>query len=156
MRSKLGLDAGLVASCREVAAEIARCCKAHRRSHHGVSGAHGRSPDGFDVPLANVLIDRVHEQRGLACWLGNAIIATGPEPLEIAKLAGAREVDLCGLRRSDDDLIGRIFRQRASAALEKVRASRADRAAFCASLGRDDDRPGRRPELWVLTTTGNV
>lgn len=120
--------------------------------------------DDLDVPLPNVLVDRVQEHgglgRGLAYWLGNAIIATGAEPLEIAKVVGAGELDLCALPTADDEQIRQTIRRHAAAALEKIRGTRAERSAFRASLDGDRDGDGSRraktPEIYVLTATGNV
>jgi beta-lysine 5,6-aminomutase alpha subunit len=58
------------------------------------------------VPLPNVLVDHVHERgglgRGIAHWLGNAMIQTGRTPQQIAEAVSAEELDLCALepRRS--------------------------------------------------------
>ncbi|MEU1587130.1 lysine 5,6-aminomutase subunit alpha [Micromonospora sp. NPDC005710] len=164
MRSKLGLDVGLADSCREVAAEIARDVGQRTAGRTTVSvertiarllGVDG--VDALDVPLPNVLVDQIEEHgglaRGLAYWLGNAIIATGAEPLEIAKLVGAGELDFLNLPLAEDHRIRQTIRQHAAAALEKIRGTRAERATFRASLDSGTAAP---VETYVLTATGNV
>lgn len=165
MRPKLALDAGLVDSCRGLAARIARNVSERTASRTttsiertvarllGVDGV-----DAHDVPLPNVLVDQVSERgelgRGLAYWLGNAIIETGLDPMEIAKRVGAGELNLCDLEPADDELIRDTIRNNARSSLERIAANRAERARFSASCG--DPQTEQVPQAYVLTATGNV
>lgn len=87
MRSKLGLDAGLVRSCRAAAARVAgqvaeatagRTTVAVERTVARMLGVDGVDPN--DVPLPNALVDHVADfdglPRGVAAWVGNAMVAT--------------------------------------------------------------------------------
>ncbi|CAL9632235.1 Lysine 5,6-aminomutase alpha subunit [Streptomyces sp. enrichment culture] len=164
MRSKLGLDAALVTSCREAATAIAReagertaglTTTSVERAVARLLGVDGVDGDG--VPLPNVLVEKVHDQgelgRGLAYWLGNAVIATGAEPAEIARRVGAGELDLCALPRADLARIEVTIAEHAGRALERIEAARAERNALRARLG---GRQAPYPEIYVLTATGNV
>jgi beta-lysine 5,6-aminomutase alpha subunit len=86
--SKLDLDPGVVAACRQAAKQIAeqvgeqiagRTTVSVERSVTRLLGVDGA--DSLDVPLPNVLVDHVQEHgglgRGVAFWLGNAMLQTG-------------------------------------------------------------------------------
>ena len=85
MRSKLDLDPGVVAACRQAARQIADEVAERTAGHTTVSversvtrllGVDGANH--LDAPLPNVLVDHVHERggldRGIAHWLGNAML----------------------------------------------------------------------------------
>ncbi|MGI5163163.1 lysine 5,6-aminomutase subunit alpha TIM-barrel domain-containing protein [Spirillospora sp. CA-253888] len=166
MRSKLDLDRALVESCREAAREIARQVEARTAGLTTVSveravarllGVDG--VDAVDVPLPNVLVDRVHERgglgRGLAHWLGNAVVATGWAPTEIAKLVAAGELDLCSLPEAEPERLREAAETHAREALARIRGSWTERAALRERLSGTERPPGY-PEIYVLTATGNV
>jgi len=167
MQSKLGLDVGLVDSCREAAAHIARDVSVRIAGRTTVSVertvARLLGIDGVDamgVPLPNVLVDRLNARgelgRGLAYWLGNAIIATGEDPRQIAERVNTDELDLTRLPRADHARVKQTIGTYARSALTGIEAIRAEREAFRVSLGHDGDRSGLPAEAYVLTATGNV
>lgn len=94
--SKLNLDQKLIHSSRNAAKVIADDVQKFIDEHTttstertiarllGVDGV-----DEIDKPLPNVLIDNIKEggglERGIAYWLGNAVVQTGDQPQEIAE-----------------------------------------------------------------------
>src|SRR5271165_6539192 len=98
--SKLGLDPGVVAACRQAARQIAeqvseqvagRTTVSVERSVTRLLGVDGA--DALEVPLPNVLVDHVNDRgglpRGIAPWLGNAMLQTERSPQEIAEAVSA-------------------------------------------------------------------
>jgi beta-lysine 5,6-aminomutase alpha subunit len=103
--SKLDLDPGVVAACRQAARQIADGVAERIAGHTTVSversvtrmlGVDGAND--LDVPLPNVLVDHVHDRgglgRGIAYWLGNAMLQSGRTPQQIAEAVSAGEMDL--------------------------------------------------------------
>ena len=108
MTSKLDLDPGVVAACREAATQIAaqvseqiagRTTVSVERSVTRLLGVDGAND--LEAPLPNVLVDHVQQGgglgRGIAHWLGNAMLQTGRSPQQIAEAVDARELDLFAL-----------------------------------------------------------
>ena len=121
--SKLDLDPGVVAACRQ-AARADRRAGAERIAGHttvsversvtrllGVDGA-----DELEAPLPNVLVDHVQDGgglgRGVAYWLGNAMLQTGRSPQQIAEAVSARRARPVRARRSRPRIRGRDPRAR--------------------------------------------
>ncbi len=109
--SKLDLDPGIVAACRQAARKITDDVLERIDGHTTVSversvtrllGVDGAN--GLDVPLPNVLVDHVHDGgglgRGIAHWLGNAMLQTDRTPQQIAEAVSAGELDLLSLASS--------------------------------------------------------
>ncbi len=109
--SKLDLDPGVVAACRGAARQISDDVIKRIDGHTTVSversitrllGVDGAND--LDVPLPNVLVDHVHDGgglgRGIAHWLGNAMLHTGRTPQQIAEAVSAGELDLLTLASS--------------------------------------------------------
>jgi beta-lysine 5,6-aminomutase alpha subunit len=165
MRPKLALNTDLIDSCRELAARIAadmseriadRTTTSIERTVARLLGIDG--VDANDVPLPNVLVDRLVERgelgRGLAYWLGSAIISTRWEPMEIAKRVAVGELDLCDIEPADGDRIREVMRRHAGSSLNRISSERAARRRFAA--GTEEVDPGPLPQIYVLTATGNV
>jgi beta-lysine 5,6-aminomutase alpha subunit len=164
MTSKLDLDPGLVASCREAAAEVAREVGERVAGATTVSvermvvrllGVDG--VDAFEVPLPNVVVDHVHHQgkldRGIAFWLGRAMVQTGLSPQELAEAVAAGEVDLCDHENADPEQAAKLITDTTQAALSRIAKERAERREWTGTL---EWGPDGRPERYVLTATGNV
>ena len=96
MTSKLNLDQKVIDSARAHAKNIAESMQEFINAHTTVStertivrllGIDG--VDDVERPLPNVLVDAVKEAgglpRGVAYWIGNAIVRTGKNPQEIAE-----------------------------------------------------------------------
>ncbi|HST33266.1 MAG TPA: lysine 5,6-aminomutase subunit alpha, partial [Solirubrobacteraceae bacterium] len=85
-RGKLDLDPGVIASCREAASQIAaqvsqeiagKTTVSVERTITRLLGVDGVNE--LDAPLPNVLVDHVRDRgeldKGIAYWLGNALLA---------------------------------------------------------------------------------
>ena len=96
MKEQLSLDQGKVRQARELAHSIALQVQEDIRKHTTVTiertvarlfGIDGTDQDG--IPLANILVDQVNRagllDRGIAFWLGNALVALGQAPQQIAE-----------------------------------------------------------------------
>ncbi|HEU4702888.1 MAG TPA: lysine 5,6-aminomutase subunit alpha [Conexibacter sp.] len=162
MRSKLGLDAGLVHSCRAAAARVARqvaeatagrTTVAVERTVARTLGIDGVDP--HDVPLPNALVDHVADfdglARGVAAWVGNAMVQTERSAAEVAVAVGAGELSLGELPWAEREAIERAVGEAHEATLSAMRARCAQRDALREELG---EQP--QPHRYVLTATGNV
>src|SRR5476649_1489765 len=106
MASKLDLDPGVIASCRDAAAQIAsqvgeeiagKTTVSVERTVARLLGVDG--VNGLDAPLPNVLIDHVADRgelgKGIGYWLGNALLDDGSRsPQQIAEAVDAGKLDL--------------------------------------------------------------
>ncbi|HEV7772704.1 MAG TPA: lysine 5,6-aminomutase subunit alpha [Conexibacter sp.] len=162
MRSKLGLDAGLVRSCRAAAARVAaqvaeatagRTTVAVERTVARMLGVDGVDP--HDVPLPNALVDHVADfdgiPRGVAAWVGNAMVQTDRSAPEVAAAVGDGSLSLGELSWADREAIERAVADAHEKTLAAMRARCAERDALREQLG---EQP--RPHRYVLTATGNV
>jgi beta-lysine 5,6-aminomutase alpha subunit len=161
MDSKLDLDVGLVESCRQLAAQIADRMTAEMAGKTTVSvertvtrflGVDGISE--LDVPLPNVLVDHVQDRdglgRGIAYWLGNAMLQTGRSVQEIAAAVGANELDLLALPQGEDGEVREIVTSECERRVSEVSRRMDDRRVLRERLG------GPPPLRYMLSGTGNV
>jgi beta-lysine 5,6-aminomutase alpha subunit len=161
-QGKLNLDPGVIAACRQAAAKIAeqvgeqiagRTTVSVERSVTRLLGVDGA--DALEVPLPNVLVDHVHEQgrlgRGIAYWLGNAMLQTERRPQQIAEGVSAGELDLLALETAEDGAIHARVIEECQARLSEISGRFEQRAAMRERLG---DRHGTL--RYVLTATGDV
>ena len=108
MTSKLNLDQNVIASARNHAKNIAESMQEFINAHTTVStertvlrllGVDG--VDDVERPLPNVLVDAIKDggglPKGIAYWIGNAIIKTGKTPQEIADAVSLGELDIMKL-----------------------------------------------------------
>jgi len=108
MKSKLNLDPKVIDSARSSAARIAESMQTFIDRHTTVStertvlrllGVDG--VDDVDTPLPNVVVDAIEDggglPRGVAYWIGNAMVQTGFNPQTIAEKMAAGELDLMKL-----------------------------------------------------------
>jgi beta-lysine 5,6-aminomutase alpha subunit len=163
--SKLDLDPGVVAACREAATQIAgqvseqiagRTTVSVERSVTRLLGVDGAND--LEAPLPNVLVDHVQEGgglgRGVAYWLGNAMLRTGRSPQQIAEAVDARELDLFaldGAEPAQDGAIQAHVTEACAARLREIARRFDERRAMRERLG---DAP--TPLRYVLTATGDV
>jgi beta-lysine 5,6-aminomutase alpha subunit len=161
MESKLDLDAGLVEACREAARGIADRMAAETADRTTLSVersvARFLGVDGItelDVPLPNVLIEHVHDGgglgRGIAHWIGNAMIETGRDAQQIAEAVGAGELDLLALPPAGEGAIRRLIDEECTRRMAAVRR-RTD-----ARREQRELLSGPPPLRYVLSATGNV
>jgi beta-lysine 5,6-aminomutase alpha subunit len=160
--SKLDLDPGVVAACREAAKQIAaqvserianRTTVSVERSVTRLLGVDGAND--LEAPLPNVLVDHVHDGgglgRGVAYWLGNAMLQTGHTPRRISEGVNAGELDLLGLERAEDGAVRERVTAECAARLNEITVRFDERRAMRERLG---DAPA--PLRYVLTATGDV
>ena len=144
---KLDLDPGVIASCRAAAAQIAEQVGAEIDGKTTVSvertvarllGVDGANE--LDAPLPNVLVDHVRDRgelgRGIAYWLGNALLHDDESPgtpQQIAEAVDAGELDLCALPRAQDGAIHERITRECEQRLSEIAAAHGRRGASCAS-----------------------
>ena len=144
--AKLDLDPGIIAACRQAAAQIAgqvgerdrqqddRLGRADVASLIGVDGA-----NELEAPFPNVLVDHVRDRgelgRGIAYWLGNALL-DDERPLTAADRRGvdAGKLDLCALPRAQTRTRSASGSPGLRAAPERDRSAHGRSAASCASV----------------------
>jgi beta-lysine 5,6-aminomutase alpha subunit len=168
---KLDLDPGVVAACRTAARQIAdqvgeqiagRTTVSAERSVTRLLGVDGANQ--LDAPLPNVLVDHVHDGgglgRGIAYWLGNAMLQTGRSPQQIAEAVDAGELDLLTLASSPQGEAAeeRAIREHVIAEtgrrLGEISGRFEQRQAMRERL--DSSSTGPTPLRYVLTATGDV
>jgi beta-lysine 5,6-aminomutase alpha subunit len=169
--SKLDLDPGVVAACRTAARQIAdqvgeqiagRTTVSVERSVTRLLGVDGAN--ALDAPLPNVLVDHVHDGgglgRGVAYWLGNAMLQTGRSPQQIAEAVDASELDLFALASSPQgEAAGeRAIREHVIAEtgrrMGEIGGRFEQRQAMRERLDSSTSKP--TPLRYVLTATGDV
>ncbi len=165
---KLDLDPGVIDACREAARRIAaqvaeqtagRTTVSVERSVTRLLGVDG--VNDLDAPLPNVLVEHVQAGgglgRGVAYWLGAAMLRTGRSPQQLAEAVDAGELDLLAVASpADGELADEgAIRERVSgecaARLSEIRGRFDERRAMRERLG---DAPA--PLRYVLTATGDV
>src|SRR5271166_4734916 len=160
MDSKLDLDVGVVESCRQAAARIAQRLAAETAGRTTVSVERTVTRflvvDGIsalEIPLPNVLVDHVRDGgglgRGVAYWLGNAMLQTGLTPQRISEGVNARELDLLGLERAEEGAVRERVTAECAARLAEIAARFDERRAMRERLGE-----AAAPLRYVLTATG--
>jgi beta-lysine 5,6-aminomutase alpha subunit len=161
--SKLDLDPGVIASCREAASQIAaqvggeiagKTTVSVERTVARLLGVDG--VNGLDAPLPNVLVDHVADRgelgRGIGYWLGNALLDDADRsPQQIAQDIDSGQLDLCALPRAQDGAIRARITQECEAAVAKIHGRTRERHELREHLGESPP-----PLRYVLTATGNV
>lgn len=162
MKSKLNLDPKVVDSARNCAARIARSTQDFIDTHTTVSTERTvlrfLEVDGVDEvenPLPNVVIDHIKEAgglpRGVAYWIGNAMIQTGLEPQQIAEKVSAGELKLTELPTVSSEEAEEAIMPIVERTLKRIREQTAKRNEYLETIGE-----GRRPYLYVIVATGNI
>jgi beta-lysine 5,6-aminomutase alpha subunit len=163
MSSKLDLDPGLIASCRQAATQIAagvgektanRTTVSVERTVARLLGVDGAND--LDAPLPNVLVDHVSDHgelgRGIAYWLGNAMLDDDARTAQqIAEAVDSQTLDLCALPRAQDDAIRARITQACEERLAEIGRNMQERRRRRERLGESPP-----PLRYVLTATGNV
>jgi beta-lysine 5,6-aminomutase alpha subunit len=163
MSSKLDLDPGVIAECRQAASVIAaqvaeqiagKTTVSVERTITRLLGVDGANE--LEAPLPNVLVDHVRDQgelgKGIAYWLGNALLAdAGATPQTIAEAVNRSDLDLTNLPRAADDAIGMRVMRECEQRIERMSAAMAERRELRDRLGEHPP-----PLRYVLTATGNV
>lgn len=162
MESKLNLDPKVIAHARNSAAQIADSMQGFIDEHSTVTVertvARLLGIDGIDEierPLPNVVVDNIKEggglERGIAYWIGNAMVQTKKEPQDIAEAVSRGEIDLTQVEKQDDKAIYDAIYEIAQKTTERVRKNREKREDYLKNLGE-----GPQPYLYVIVATGNI
>jgi len=164
-QSKLNLDPGVIAACRQAATRIAEQVAAQTAGKTTVSversitrllGVDGA--DALEAPLPNVLVDHVHDRgrlgRGIAHWLGNAMLQTERSPQQIAEAVSAGQLDLLALEQAEDAAVNARVLEECQVRLAEISSRFEQRTAMRERLG--DRRDPALPLRYVLTATGDV
>ncbi|MHB8234260.1 MAG: lysine 5,6-aminomutase subunit alpha [Solirubrobacteraceae bacterium] len=163
MNSKLNIDLGIVASCRAAASAIAgqvseeiagKTTVSVERTIVRLLGVDGAND--VEAPLPNVLVDHVRDRgelgRGVAYWVGNALLADpDATPQSLAEAVDRGELDLCGLPRAADDAVGMRVMRECEQRIVAMNEQTAWRHELRERLGESEP-----PLRYVLTATGNV
>ncbi len=162
MKSKLNLDAKVVDSARQHAANIAHDMQDFIDRHTTVStertivrllGIDG--VDEVDNPLPNVVVDHIKEAgalpTGAAYLIGNAIVQTGKAPQEIAEEVAAGKLNLLELPTCSVEEAGEALKPAIKATFERIDMQKAKRAEYLATIGE-----GKEPYIYVIVATGNI
>ena len=162
MTSKLNLDQNVIASARNHAKNIAESMQEFINAHTTVStertvlrllGVDG--VDDVERPLPNVLVDAIKDggglPKGIAYWIGNAIIKTGKSPQEIAEAVSLGELDIMKLEPVSREEARKAIEPYVEEALAKIRKQTAKREEYLATIGE-----GKKPYLYVIVATGNI
>ena len=162
MKSKLNLDPKVVESARAHARNIAHDMQDFIDRHTTVStertilrllGVDGI--DDVETPLPNVVVDHVKEAgglpRGVAYWMGNAMIQTGLKPQEIAEKVATGELDITKLDTASREEAEAAIMPIVHESLHKIKEQSKKRLEYLDKLGE-----GRQPYLYVIVATGNI
>lgn len=162
MKSKLNLDPKVVDSARTHAANIAKDMQEFIDRHTTVStertilrllGVDG--VDDVETPLPNLVVDQIKEAgglpRGVAYWMGNAMIQTGKSPQEIAEDMAAGKLEITKLATASAKEAEEAIMPLVHESLKKIKAQTAKRNEYLATIGE-----GSEPYLYVIVATGNI
>lgn len=163
MEGKLNLDQSLIKRGREAAKRIAAQIQAEiilpnttvtvERTVLRLLGVDG--VDSQDVPLPNVVVEQVHQggelDKGIAYWLGNAIVAKDLSAQEVAEAVAQREFHLLEVPTVSDLEIKGVITELAQNRVAIIDERCQDRVKLQAELG-----VGRTPMLYVIVATGNI
>ncbi|MDO4545940.1 MAG: lysine 5,6-aminomutase subunit alpha [Bacillota bacterium] len=162
MKSKLNLDPKVIDSARSCAGRIAESMQEFIDRHTTVStertvlrllGVDG--VDDVETPLPNIVVDQIKDAgglpRGVAYWMGNAMIQTGKTPQEIAEEMAAGNLDITKLplasaKEAEEKIMPTVLD-----ALKTIREQTEKRNKYLETIGE-----GRRPYLYVIVATGNI
>jgi beta-lysine 5,6-aminomutase alpha subunit len=161
--NKLNIDFGIVASCRAAASAIAgqvseeiagKTTVSVERTIVRLLGVDGAND--VEAPLPNVLVDHVRDRgelgRGIAYWVGNALLADpGATPQSLAEAVDRGELDLVQLPRAADEAIGMRVMRECEQRVVAINEQTAVRHELRERLGESEP-----PLRYVLTATGNV
>ena len=162
LNSKLDIDPGVVRACREAAGQVAAGV-AERIAHKttvsvertvtrllGVDGV-----NDLEIPLPNALVENVHDHgglgKGIAYWLGNAMIQTSRSPQQVAEAVGARELNLLELPLAQEAAISERVRSECARRMDAIASGMRERRALRERIGESPP-----PLRYVLTATGDV
>ena len=161
-KSKLGLDQRKVDRARELARMIAEDVQSFADGYTTVAVERTicrlLGIDGVDenqVPLPNVVVDSLKGAgvlgQGVMFYMGNAMVATGKTPQEIAEAVSAGTLDLTKVPVADRKKAEAALEPVITGSVERIRARRKRRESYLQTLGE-----GKKPYLYIIVATGNI
>lgn len=162
MEGKLNLDRNMIDRARCAARHIAEELQGHINAHTTTAiertvarllGIDGVDPS--DVPLPNVVVDQVFKggelARGIAYWIGNAMVYYNYTPQEIAEEVGRGNLNLLEVPAQDPEAIKGAIDNLAAKMADYIKERRAERERLMRELGLNTN-----PFLYVIVATGNI
>ncbi len=162
MHNKLDLDQVKVKLARDTAGKIADRLHSWIGSYTtttteraaarllGIDGV-----DKGDIPLANVMVDKLQEagclDRGLVPWLAKAVLSREESPQEIAEGLSEGQFEISSIPDISDQKWREIADTLAEEAAAKIRATREKREEK-----KNKAAAPNKPLLYVIVATGNV
>ncbi len=162
LQEKLHVDKDLVARCRKASRLIADGIQVHinRNTTSSVERTVARflGVDGVDdegTPLPNILVDNVKKSgrlgRGIFYWIGNAVLHTGKNPADIARMVQKGQLKPSELEERPEEEVRRVMEPYVATTLSHIQAQRDTRRAEL------QEKPsGPEPWLYVIVATGNI
>ncbi|MFX1374199.1 MAG: lysine 5,6-aminomutase subunit alpha [Promethearchaeota archaeon] len=161
-KSKLNLDFSIVEKARKTAKDIALETQKFIDQHttttiertvcrlFGIDGV-----DEFEVPLPNILVDKIEKENGLgtgvAVYIGNAILHTNLSPQEIAEKVAEEKLELTKFPLKDISEIKATANVIAQEQLALITEKKKRRNELLRKYG---DKEG--PLIYVIVATGNI
>lgn len=162
MTSKLNLDPSLIEEGRKAARKIAEDVQSYIDGHATVTvertilrllGIDGI--DEVDQPLPNVVVNHIREGGGLetgaAYWIGNAMVATGKNPQEIAEAVSEGSMNLLEIEAQPQGEVQAVITRKAEEMVERIRENRKTRETLINEWGE-----GPKPYLYLIVASGNI
>ena len=161
-KSKLGLDQKKVDKARSLARTIAEDVQSFVEGYTTVAVERTvcrlLGVDGVDenqVPLPNVVVDSLRSAgvlgQGVMFYIGNAMVATGKTPQEIAEAVSEGSLDLTKIKISDKKLVDAALQPVIDSSINRIRTRRGRREEYLRTLGE-----GSKPYLYIIVATGNI
>ncbi len=161
-KSKLGLDQRKVDRARQLARAIAEDVQSFADGYTTVAVERTicrlLGIDGVDenqVPLPNVVVDSLKDAgvlgQGVMFYMGNAMVATGKTPQEIAEAVSAGTLDLVKVPVASQKQAEEALRPVILGSIERIRTRRNRREQYLKTLGE-----GPKPYLYIIVATGNI
>ncbi|SMP70390.1 lysine 5,6-aminomutase subunit alpha [Anoxynatronum buryatiense] len=162
MKSKLNLNPALIQQARASAEAIAQEVQGFIDDHTTVTvertiarlmGIDGI--DEVDQPLPNVVVNHIREggglETGVAYWLGNAMVATGKSPQEIAEGVSDGSLNLLEIPAQNRSEVEAVVGRVAGDMVTRIRQNRQTRDQMLTELGE-----GPKPYLYLIVASGNI
>jgi D-Lysine 5,6-aminomutase alpha subunit. len=162
LKSKLNLDFNKVLSAKDTAKRIAVDVQkfvdeyttvATERTLCRLLGIDG--VDENEVPIPNVLVDTIKEEgllnEGIMFFLGNAMLATGLTPQEVAEGVVKGNIKLTRQTIHPQEDIEKIVAPYVEQSISRIITRREKRKHYIDTIGE-----GSKPYLYVIVATGNI
>jgi beta-lysine 5,6-aminomutase alpha subunit len=160
--ARVALDQALVDRCRDVARDIASEVQQFIDAHTSVgverTVARALGVEGVDdagTPLANRLVDRLHEakllERGASFYIGREMLRRKSSALEAAEQLAYGNAPISAEGSESLDDVRRVLAEPAQRALARIDTARSEREANKARLGMAE-----QPWKYVIVATGNI